>query len=196
MVEDIAALVALCHHRWCLPLLAEMGARARGARLVEVQSALRAPRPGVQRAAASLMELGLLDRFPGYGHPLRPEYVLTPAGRAVAARSAAYVNSASALNAHAVAFRKWTAPVLVAVLAGASRFTALNARLDGITPRALTSALRASCGAGLLRRRVDDGFPPRSQYGLSANGTRLAEHARTVCRALESGDRIQPSDGR
>ncbi len=30
------------------------------------------------------MALGLVIRNPGYGHPLRPEYILTPEGHAAA----------------------------------------------------------------------------------------------------------------
>ena len=39
------------------------------------------------RSLAHLIDIGLVIRNPGYGHPLRPEYLLTDNGRGVAESS-------------------------------------------------------------------------------------------------------------
>src|SRR5262245_17545431 len=73
-------LIALFHHRWAAPALALLGERG-GVRFVELQRRLGVGRESLQRALGSLIELGFVRRNPGYGHPLRPEYVLAPQGR-------------------------------------------------------------------------------------------------------------------
>jgi hypothetical protein len=51
---------------------------------------------------------------------------------------------------------------------GVDRFEAqLRDRLPAISPRALTLALKALSDAGLVERRVVDGFPPSTLYRLS-----------------------------
>jgi DNA-binding HxlR family transcriptional regulator len=52
----------------------------------------------VRRALAGLVARRLVSRNPGYGHPLRPEYVLTPAGARVAPACALLVDGLAALE--------------------------------------------------------------------------------------------------
>src|ERR1700742_3786009 len=74
------SLIALFHHRWAPPALALLADRG-GARFVELQRKLDVGRESLRRALDALIELGYVRRNPGYGHPLRPEYVITAAGR-------------------------------------------------------------------------------------------------------------------
>src|SRR5947208_12763974 len=87
-----AELIELFHHRWAPPALALLGERG-GARFVELQRRLDVGRESLRRALDSLLDAGLARRNEGYGHPLRPEYVLTAKGRR-AARAAAGVVAA------------------------------------------------------------------------------------------------------
>ena len=133
---SIEELIALCHHRWSAPVLAELG-RTGGARFVVLVNRLGVGRASLQRALAALLALGLVRRNPGYGHPLRPEYVLTPEGEEAAARCARLL---AAVDSKAgVLLRKWSLPVLVA-LRGNARFSELREALPGITARALALA--------------------------------------------------------
>ena len=166
---SIEELIALCHHRWSTPVLAELG-RTGGARFVVLVNRLGVGRASLQRALAALVDLGLVRRNPGYGHPLRPEYVLTPEGEEAAARCARLL---AAVDVKAgVLLRKWSLPVLVA-LRGNARFSELREALPGITARALALALKDLERAGLVTRRVEETYPPSTVYTATAEAARL-----------------------
>ncbi|KQW16760.1 helix-turn-helix domain-containing protein [Streptomyces sp. Root369] len=66
---------------------------------------------------------------------------------------------------------KWTMLVLVALEDGRPmRFAELRRRLDGVTPKVLTSTLRALEREGLLTRSVYPTVPPRVEYRLTGLG--------------------------
>ena len=165
-IED---LIALCHHRWSAPVLAELG-RTRGARFVVLVNRLGVGRASLQRTLAALVELGLVRRNPGYGHPLRPEYLLTPEGEEAASRCERLLAAVDGKTG--VLLRKWSLPVLVA-LRGNSRFSELREALPGITARALALALKDLERTGLVTRRVEETYPPSTLYAATAEAVRL-----------------------
>src|SRR2546423_2064550 len=168
---SIQLLIELFHLRWAAPVLAELE-RQRGSRFVTLTRTLRVPRDSLRRTLDALVEMGLVARNPGYGHPLRPEYVLTEAGRPVARRCARLV---AVLDGHRhVALRKWSVPVLV-TLERPSRFSELRVKLPGITARALAIALKDLEAAGLVERWVEAAYPPRAVYATTPGGRRLRE---------------------
>src|SRR5947207_13068422 len=69
--------IRLFHHRWAVPVLAELR-RERGSRFVTLANRIGVTRDSLRRTLSALIDDGLVERNPGYGHPLRPEYVLTP----------------------------------------------------------------------------------------------------------------------
>src|ERR687883_1420320 len=101
----IDELVAIFHHRWSAPVLAELQ-RQKGSRFAALAGTLGVGRESLRRTLESLLELGLVARNPGYGHPLRPEYVLTPRGADVARRCARLLEVAD----NDVLLRKWSLP--------------------------------------------------------------------------------------
>ena len=133
---SIKELIALCHHRWSAPVLAELG-RTHGTRFVVLAKHLGVGRTSLRRTLDALVELGLVRRNPGYGHPLRPEYLLTSAGESVAARCERLL--AAVDGTRDVVLRKWSLPVLAA-LGQRARFSELRDALPGVTPRAATSS--------------------------------------------------------
>ncbi len=145
-----------------------------GARLVVLSNRLGANRDSLRATLDELIRLGLIIRNPGYGHPLRPEYLLTALGKRLAPACARYRRAVIGANAAIVGYRKWTAPLLLVVYRGNQRFTTIQTALGGITPRALTMALRTLDEVGLMRRGIDGGYPPRAVYGLSKPGVRVA----------------------
>jgi DNA-binding HxlR family transcriptional regulator len=151
-------LVELFHHRWAAPTLALLDARG-GARFVELQRRLGVTRESLRRALDALVGLGYVRRNEGYGHPLRPEYLITEDGRS-AARLAVRVDGS---RARETLLRKWSVPVLVA-LDEPRRFSELRAVLPGVTPRALALALRDLEDARLVRRDVRPTRPPSTVY--------------------------------
>ncbi len=172
----------LFHHRWAVPVLAELH-DAGGAKLATLVNRLGAVRDSVTRTLDALDRRGLVRRNPGYGHPMRPEYVLTPRGRAVAPACAALRRRLDALGLDGVGLRKWSMPVLAAMLDGAGRFGEVEAALPRATARALTLALKDLQAAGLIERTVEAGYPPRARYRLSRRAGALAPPLRDLARA-------------
>jgi DNA-binding HxlR family transcriptional regulator len=157
---SIQDLIALFHHRWSAPVLAELD-RTSGTRFVVLVNRLGVGRESLRRTLGSLIDLGLVRRNPGYGHPLRPEYLLTRRGAEVARRCSRLLES---LDGHAnVALKKWSLPVLAA-LRKPARFSELRDALPGVTARALALALKDLEQAGLVVRRVEDTYPPSAVY--------------------------------
>src|SRR4051794_8644501 len=144
---SIEELISIFHHRWAAPVLAEL-LRQKGSRFAALVGTLGVGRESLRRTLDSLIEQGLVARNPGYGHPLRPEYVLTTRGEDAARRCAKLL----AAGDEDVLLRKWSLPVLTAVTQP-SRFSELRAGLPGVTPRALALALKDLQAAGLVERR-------------------------------------------
>ena len=160
-------LIALFHHRWSAPALALLADR-RGARFVELQRRLEVSGESLRRALDGLLELGYVARNPGYGHPLRPEYVIT----AQAAHAAEVSTRVVAAGNPETLLRKWSVPVL-AELDRERRFSELRASLPGVTPRALALALQELEVAKLVRREVLPTRPPSTVYRATARGARV-----------------------
>lgn len=166
------AFLKLFHHRWTVPILAELH-RLGGAKFVTLASRLGGLSPdSLSRTLAWLGQAGWVVRNPGYGHPLRPEYVLTPLGAALGAGCTALFAGLQSLGVEAVGLRKWAMPAVCALCPAPLGFTTLKKTLGKVTPRALTQTLRELEGAGLVVRVV-----PGGAYDLTAQG-------RNLCRAL------------
>jgi DNA-binding HxlR family transcriptional regulator len=163
-IED---LVAVFNHRWAAPVLAELE-RSKGARFVYLARGLGVANESLRRTLDALVALGLVERNPGYGHPLRPEYVLTARGGDPARVCARLLEAGTDIPAR----RKWAVPTL-AVLGGGGRFSEVRSRLPGVTPRSLTLALKDLVGAGLVTRSVTRDYPPSTVYRPTAAGRRL-----------------------
>ncbi|MBB3985012.1 DNA-binding HxlR family transcriptional regulator [Sagittula marina] len=110
-----------------------------------------------------LISLGLLERNPGYGHPLRPEFRLTQPGVAAAAL-AHKVQGVTAEADQDLLRRSWTLPVLT-VLHRPSHFNDIKRNLRTITDRALSQSLKTMEARHWVQRTVDEAArPPRSLY--------------------------------
>jgi DNA-binding HxlR family transcriptional regulator len=160
-------LAALLHHRWALPVLALLQQSA-GAKYVTLQVRLGVSRDSLRRTLDALMADGLVMRNPGYGHPLRPEYVLTPAGKRLAPAGVKTMALLARAAAEEVGLRKWSLPVVLAIGNGHRRFSDLRAALPATTARALTLTLKLLVAERLIERCVVDEHPPRSEYRLTA----------------------------
>lgn len=166
-VGSTAELVELFHHRWAAPALALLDERG-GVRFVELQRKLGVTRESLRRALDALLDLGYARRNEGYGHPLRPEYLITETGRAASDLAA----RVSASRARDTLLRKWSVPVL-ASLDEPRRFSQIRASLPAVTPRALALALRDLEDAGLVRRDVRPTRPPSTVYRATARARRV-----------------------
>ncbi len=167
-------LAQLGSHRWLIPLLADLAAH-KGARFVELVNRLHLSRDSLTRTLGAAAAIGWVQRNPGHGHPLRPEYILTEAGHAAALRAATIADAQAAIGLPTGAATRWGLPLVAGIGAGHDRFNALSRLLAPATPRALSQGLTALGEHGLVVRDVIDGRPPSSLYALTGNGRILAE---------------------
>jgi DNA-binding HxlR family transcriptional regulator len=177
----MSSISALSRHRWALPILAHL-AETGGSRFVPLAATLGMSRDALRQTLDSLIALGLVAPNPGYGHPTRPEYILTHEGRRVAPECARLVEHVRQNGLDAVSFKKWFLPT-VAALRRPERFAEMR-RTVGATARALTLSLKDLVDAGVVERRVHDDFPPRTSYRLNATGRALRSRVVRVERAL------------
>jgi DNA-binding HxlR family transcriptional regulator len=163
--------IRLFHHRWAVPVLAELR-RERGSRFVTLANRIGVTRDSLRRTLTALIKDGLVERNPGYGHPLRPEYVLTEEGARVGAVCDRLLTALDGLEG--VALRKWSMPVVRALSDEPRRFSELRAGLPSVSARALALALKNLQAAELVERTVTDDYPPGTVYRLTDRARRLA----------------------
>jgi DNA-binding HxlR family transcriptional regulator len=163
---------------------------------VPLANQLGLSRDALRQTLDALIASGLVMRNPGYGHPSRPEYVLTESGRRVAPICARLLQSSRRYDVEDVVLKKWSLPILAA-LDRESRYGELR-RAVGATPRALTLALKELVGLGLVERRVHAGFPPSTTYRLTRKSRALHRHVARLAAGLrgrDGGGRIRTSVG-
>ena len=167
----MSSISQLVHHRWSPPVLAEL-LRSSGTRFVALERQIGVSRESLRRTLAALIDAGLVVRNPGYGHPLRPEYVLSEEGKRVAAVCARLLAELEGIED--AALRKWSLPVVAALGSGPRRFSQLRVALPEVSARALALALKNVAAAGLVERIVTPDYPPATVYRPTGRGRRLA----------------------
>lgn len=159
--------------RWCVPILAALE-RQEGAKFVSLCHELEAHQTAVRDAIDHLLEIGWVRRNTGYGHPLRPEYLLTARGERIAPACRRIDAILTSMNIRDIGLRRWSVPVLGTVAhLNPARFGSIGQSLGTITARALSAALRDLSATALIERHVLDGFPPRTEYRAASRANRL-----------------------
>ncbi|MEL6966036.1 MAG: winged helix-turn-helix transcriptional regulator [Pseudomonadota bacterium] len=162
--------VKLCERAWGLSILAALadGVPARQAVLLKHTGA---GRTAFAHSLQHLMDLGCVERNPGHGHPLRPEFRLTKRGDAAADLAQSLLALGNASN---LLRRAWTVPILHG-LQSPLTFNALGQQLSPITSRALSQNLKMLEAAEWVTRRIDPvQRPPRSHYQTVGTGAYLS----------------------
>jgi DNA-binding HxlR family transcriptional regulator len=173
MIEE-SQLRLLVSGRWLIPLMAHLGA-AQGSRFAAMLAQIGPSRSALAASLEQLREAGWVERNPGHGHPLRPEYVLTEAGAPIAAFAERVMESRERLGLEPGQLSRWSLPIAARLRAGDERFTGLRHALAPVTPRALSLSLKQMMSADLVGRSLESSFPPIPIYGLTSRGRRLAE---------------------
>jgi DNA-binding HxlR family transcriptional regulator len=191
---NLEPLLELVHNRWGLPILAQLH-RSEGCKFVTLHNRLHLSKDSLSRTLSALLEQNLVMRNPGYGHPLRPEYILTGAGEQIGGQAFELMANLERLGVTDVALRKWSLPILL-VLQDDPRFTDLLERLPGLTSRALVLGLDQLAQAELLEvfRNLTDS---RNSYRLNASGQQLASSVQLLAETLaisKNTRRLQPSN--
>ena len=159
---DIGTFVNTTSRAWAIPILSSLHAGIAG-RQAPLLAATGASRTAFAQSMDHLIAIGLLERNPGYGHPLRPEFRLTELGVAAAAL-ASTVHGITPDEDRDLLRRSWTLPVLTAIHQP-SHFNDIKRDLRTITDRALSQSLKVMEGRSWVLRKVDEAArPPRSIY--------------------------------
>lgn len=170
---DIRTFVNITSRAWAIPILASLHAGVAGRQAPLIQ-ATGASRTAFAQSMEHLIEIGLLERNPGYGHPLRPEFRLTPLGREAAAL-AHKIGSVSGDENQDLLRRSWTLPVL-ASLHAPRHFVDIKRNLITITDRALSHSLQSMEERDWVSRRVDEAArPPRPTYSAINTGGLISQ---------------------
>lgn len=166
---DINLFVNITSRAWTLSILAKLRAGVAG-RQAPLLAATGANRSSFAQSMNYLIEMGLIQRNPGHGHPLRPEFRLTFLGVS-AAEFASKLQSIVPNEDQDLMRRSWTLPVL-ASLRTPRRFNEIKRTLPSITDRALSQSLKTMEDRSWVSRHIDEtARPPKSSYiAVNAGG--------------------------
>ena len=176
LAERIERLTVLFHRRWSAPILAELlrgDSVPGGAKFITLVNRLQLSRDSLSATLEHLIHHDLVMRNPGYGHPMRPEWILTPAGERIAPACEVLLRGVRRLGMQEVADRKWAFPILLALRPGEARFSEIERAIPAVTPRALAITLRGMEAAGAVLREVEGCRPPAVTYSLAPRARRL-----------------------
>ncbi len=172
---DINLIVNVTSRAWSLSILSLMheGVVGKPAPLI---AASGAGRTAFTQSLNHLIELELLARNPGHGHPLRPEFILTEKGIELAAM-AHRIQPLAARDSNSLLLRKaWTLPVL-AVSREPKFFSQIKRDLGSITDRALSQSLKHLQSHNWIERHVvAEMHPPRAHYRVINEGAEICHH--------------------
>ncbi len=168
----LSHLAALFHRRWAVPVLAQLH-KDRGAKAITLTNHLGVSRESLHNTLDELIQHGWIARNPGYGHPMRPEYLLTRRGEKLGPTCVRLMAMLRKMGIQRIALRKWSMPITLALAGGVEHFGELKRILPGITSRALTLGLKELQRTGLIERRIVDQYPPTTSYRLTRRGRRL-----------------------
>jgi DNA-binding HxlR family transcriptional regulator len=158
-------LIELCHHRWILPILAELHRQNGGSKFVTLINHLQLSRDSLSRTLDQMQTMGLITRNTIYAHPLRPEYILKVHSQALAANAFILMQH---LEPHQeTLLNKWALPTIHA-LEQHTRFSKLLEVLPNITSRALALTLKNLEQHGFI-------IHLQAQYLLTEKGLDLAK---------------------
>lgn len=172
---DISLFVNITSRAWALPILRSLHAGVAG-RQAPLLSATGASRTAFAQSMEHLIAIGLVERNPGYGHPLRPEFRLTELG-IVAGDIARKIYDVSPEGDQDLLRRSWTLPVLT-LLHRPNHFNDVKRSLQTITDRALSQSLKTMEARNWVCRDVDgEARPPRSLYRAVNTGGLISQVA-------------------
>lgn len=163
---------ALFHRKWSILILAELY-RQGGSKFVTLQNRLGVGPSALRQTLAFLVQQEVVVSNPGYGHPMRPEYVLTDQGKHLGAKCKILIDAVDDKKVIRLLLMKWALPTLLSISKGNRKFSELRASLSSITARALTLFLKEGQAAGVVVRNVISDYPPAAEYRLSKHAAEL-----------------------
>ena len=166
-------LVKVTSRAWSLTILALMH-RGTPGRQASLLSACGAGRTAFSQSLWHLIDLELLEKNPGHGHPLRPEFRLTAAGTEIARIADRIEDRVDQPSEHALLRRAWTVPVLT-VCHKPRYFGEIKGHLAPISDRALSQSLKRLESHRWLHREIETSNRPlRPRYQAEKTGAEIS----------------------
>ena len=176
---DISDIVNLTSRSWSLHILAALH-RGTAGRQAPLLAATGASRTSFGQSLKHLITLNLLERNPGHGHPLRPEFRLTAKGQRIAAIAHQVLTLENNQTDKTLLRRTWTLPIL-AVSNRPRHFSHLKSHLPAITDRALSQSLKSIEAHDWIARSIDtQSRPPRPLYHAINEGAQISAIAQRL----------------
>ncbi len=156
----------LFHYRWYIPIIGVIY-NQNGAKFITLLNELKISRSVLASTLRKLIEQGLVMRNPGYGHPLRPEYILTDKGIRLGPFCNEMMTCIIEQKGSHLFESKWAIQVIYLCSEGIIRFSELKSALIPITSRALSEELKGLNSEGFIERKIIEGYPPMTTYSLT-----------------------------
>lgn len=171
-MDRVGRIISLFRRRWACPVLAELH-RAQGAKFVTLVNRLGSNQGAMRLTLDTLIDLEWVRRNPGYGHPMRPEYILTAKGERLAPACDLLDGALTSLGVRAASLRKWSMPVLYVVGDGPTRFSQIPRALRDATDRAVSLTLKDLSDVAMVARSIIEGPPAGTAYAATSRGGAL-----------------------
>ena len=156
----------LFHYRWIIPVLGVLYCQ-NGAKFITLLNELKISRSVLASTLHKLIIEGMVMRNPGYGHPLRPEYILTDKGICLGPFCNEMMTCINEKKGYRLFQSKWAVQIIYLCSQGEIRFSELKSALIPITSRALSEELKALNSQGFIERKIIESFPPLTTYSLT-----------------------------
>lgn len=172
---DKIRLVNLCSRTWALTALGLMENGISG-RVSPLAAAAGCGRTSMSASVEHLVLLGLLEKNPGHGHPLRPEYRFTSQGAKIAEWALELDSFVKSDDEKILLRNKWTLPLL-SCIDDEARYSEIRRQLIPVTDRALSASLGKLTNSDWLKRKVKGSTsPPIVSYCTLNKGKKLHNH--------------------
>lgn len=156
----------LFYYRWLIPVIGVLYNRD-GAKFVTLLNELGIKRSVLTSTLRKLIAQGFVIRNPGYGHPLRPEYILTGRGIRLGPFCNTMMTRIIDQKGYHLFQSKWAVQIIYLCSHGEIRFSELKSALKPITSRALSEELKSLNSEGFIERKIIEGYPPFTAYSLA-----------------------------
>jgi len=154
------------HSRWAIPIISILYDQ-KGAKFITLLKELKISRSVLASTLRKLIDQKLVMRNPGYGHPLRPEYLLTDQGLRFGPFCKDMMTFVTEMKRYRLIQSKWALQIIHLCSGGDIRFSELKSALTPITSRALSEELKSLNSEGYIERRIIEGYPPVTAYSLA-----------------------------
>jgi DNA-binding HxlR family transcriptional regulator len=156
----------LFHYRWIIPIIGVLH-NQKGAKFITLLNELKMSRSVLTSTLRKLIEQEFVKRNPGYGHPLRPEYILTDLGLQLGPFCTDMMSCTIEQKGNRLFQSKWAIQIIHLCSEGEIRFSELKLALTPITSRALSEELKSLNSEGYIERKIIEGYPPITAYSLA-----------------------------